>query len=165
MSDTVKSTAHKYLKKGTTSSVQEKVTAILPSGQVQEWFDYDGKPYCFRLIESEGQILEADVYLKINKAIQQTKNARSWFDGIALYRTINSNIFLGIALGAHKKISISPATFTMPDIAGEQYVGIAQGIHKKIGISPAPFAMPEIMSKQYFGGVISVHKKEVIYCV
>lgn len=126
--------AHRH--KGTPYAVELVVKAILQDAIVQEWFEYGGEPYFFRVIKINGQVT-ADMYPKLKKAVDTVKNARSWLEGVSLSRTVASNLYLGMAPSIHRKVDIYPVAFRMPDVSGQQYLGGSVYVHKKLGIKGA----------------------------
>lgn len=126
----VKNSIRWHRRKGTPSAVEEVVSAILEGAIVQEWFEYGGEPYHFRVVKINGQVT-AEMYPKLKKAVDTVKNTRSWLEGVSLSRNVNSDIFYGIMQGTHTKVDIFPAAFTMPDIeAAHIYGGLLQ-VHKR----------------------------------
>lgn len=123
--------AHRH--KGTPYAVELVVKAILKDAVVQEWFEYGGEPYHFRVIKINGQVT-AEMYPKLKKAVDTVKNTRSWMEGVSLSRTISSNVYLGIASSLHRKVIINPVAFRMPDTINKRYLGGAVHLHKKIDI-------------------------------
>jgi phage tail P2-like protein len=123
--------AHRH--KGTPYAVELVVKAILDDAIVQEWFEYGGEPYFFRVIKINGQIT-ADMYPRLKKAVDTVKNTRSWLEGVSLSRSIISKLYVGIAQNIHKKIEIYPVAFRMHDINTKQYFSVATSIHKKVNI-------------------------------
>lgn len=123
--------AHRH--KGTPYAVELVVKAILEDAIVQEWFEYGGEPYFFRVIKINGQIT-ADMYPRLKKAVDTVKNTRSWLEGVSLSRSVTSNLYLGVAQGVHTKVEIRPVAFRMSDINSKKYFGGATSIHKKINI-------------------------------
>ncbi|WP_094607723.1 hypothetical protein SPSIL_009150 [Sporomusa silvacetica DSM 10669] len=121
--------AHRH--KGTPYAVKLVVTAILEDAEVQEWFDYGGDPYYFRVVKIGGQMIDADTYTRLKKAIDKVKNTRSWLDGVSLTRTIEGSIYFGILNSVHRKVDIHPIFFNMSDITNAQYLGAAMHIHRK----------------------------------
>lgn len=75
-----------HRKKGTKAIVQDVVDELFAKCLVREWFEYNGKPYMFRLegsiddIKSIGQKKSEIIY-----AINGVKNVRSWLDYIVLF--------------------------------------------------------------------------------
>jgi len=126
----VKNSIRWHRRKGTPSAVEEVVTTILDGAIVQEWFEYDGAPYRFRVVKINGQVT-AEMYPKLKKAVDTVKNTRSWLESVSLTRNVNSDIFYGIMLGTHTKVDIYPSVFKMPDITAAQTYGGLLQVHKK----------------------------------
>lgn len=120
-----------HRRKGTPYAVELVVKAILNEGIDQEWFEYGGQPYYFRIVKISGQMPDAAIYDRLKKAIQSVKNTRSWLEGISLHREVSNNLYLGCAGSTYKKISILPPAYRMPDINNAAYYGGITGIFKK----------------------------------
>ncbi|GMB00446.1 phage tail protein I [Pelosinus sp. IPA-1] len=129
----VKASIEAHRHKGTPYAVELVVNAIFGDSVVQEWFEYGGKPFYFRVIKIKGQVT-ADMWPRLAVAVNSVKNVRSWLEGVSLSRTINSKLYLGVGQSIHKKIDIFPVAFRMPDISSRQYLGGAINVHKKIGM-------------------------------
>lgn len=80
----VKNSIRWHMKKGTKAAVMEVVTAVFGSARVEEWFEYDGEPYHFR-VYTGGAFNGTSQKEEIIKAIDSVKNVRSWLDGIRFY--------------------------------------------------------------------------------
>lgn len=130
--DLVRTSIDAHMHKGTPYAVEQVVKAILGEAEVQEWFDYGGEPYHFRVVKIGGQMVDADMYTNLKSAINKVKNTRSWLEGVSLSRTIDSEIFFGVILGGHRKIDIYPSAFKMPDIYSSQYYSSITQTHKNI---------------------------------
>lgn len=73
-------------KLGTAGAVQEIAAAIYDYAQVQEWFDYGGEPYHFRLrINSTFEDVETDKYQQVLERVAYYKNLRSVLDEVEYY--------------------------------------------------------------------------------
>jgi phage tail P2-like protein len=70
-----------HIRKGTPSVVEEIVSTVFSKAIVQEWFEYDGLPYRFRIATDE-QIPDTEDLSKFLRAIKSVKNIRSFFDSI-----------------------------------------------------------------------------------
>jgi len=71
---------HKHL--GTVGAVKRALSDVWPSYHLQEWYEYGGEPYHFRVTIADGHFDTA----KRDKAlryVEQVKNVRSWCDSIA----------------------------------------------------------------------------------
>lgn len=76
---------HRYL--GTPYAVSQVVNDYLNHGTLQEWFEYGGDPYHFRVLTTTEDIADTDLVARLTKAITFSKNARSDFDGFVVTRT------------------------------------------------------------------------------
>lgn len=121
--------------KGTPYAVQTVVTAILNGAKVQEWFDYGGQPYHFKVALITGPMVSAETIEKLVKAINLAKNTRSWLDGVEFSRSIGQTIYCGGATGIFKQVKIGLPAFAMPDLAGTQYAFSAHHFHKEVTIN------------------------------
>ena len=69
--------------KGTKNAVETAVSAIVPGATVEEWFEYNGEPYCFRIvIETDGHNLGVADQQRLLLNVQYYKNARSRLESI-----------------------------------------------------------------------------------
>ncbi|MCM0759618.1 phage tail protein I [Sporomusa sphaeroides DSM 2875] len=133
----VKTSIAQHRRKGTPWAVEQVVKAILNEGIVQEWFEYGGEPYYFRVIKIDGQMPDAAIYTRLKKAIDTVKNTRSWLEGVALYRETAGTVYVGVAVGSCRRIEIMPATFRGASIAGRVYAGGVTYQFKGVGIQHA----------------------------
>lgn len=117
----VKTSIAQHKKKGTPWAVEQVVNIILNEGVVQEWYEYGGEPYYFRVIKINGQMPDAEIYERLKRAIDTVKNRRSWMEGIALYREMAGGVYVGGAVGSTRTINIMPATFNAPNVIGKTY--------------------------------------------
>ncbi|MBP2655900.1 MAG: phage tail protein [Firmicutes bacterium] len=92
--------------KGTPYAVEKVVKAILDNAVVEEWFDYGGEPYYFRVVKIGGEMIAPDQYVRLKKAINTVKNARSHLDGVSLSRSLSGTMYLGGAISIHKRIEV-----------------------------------------------------------
>lgn len=113
---------HKY--KGTPWAVKSVVKVILGYAEVEEWWQYDGSPYHFRVNGSAGPVVYGAQLEKLVDAINRAKNVRSWLDGIYFKRTIPVEKTVGIGMYNFKKITIG-----LPQIGAQ-----SQSTPKTVGV-------------------------------
>lgn len=78
---TIKNSVEIHRKMGTKYAVETATSNIFPGTKVEEWFEYDGEPYTFRvLVELGGNSLSAAQQIDLYQKITFYKNARSHFD-------------------------------------------------------------------------------------
>jgi phage tail P2-like protein len=68
-----------HFRKGTPSVVEEIVSTVFMKAKVQEWYEYGGRPYRFR-IAIEDQITDGEAMQKFVRAINSVKNTRSFLE-------------------------------------------------------------------------------------
>ena len=67
---------------GTKYAVRTALNAIYPGAVVQEWFEYGGSPYCFRVVLPAAGELTIEKQKRVLGRIQYYKNLRSHLDKI-----------------------------------------------------------------------------------
>lgn len=77
----VKESLEVHRHKGTKYAVNMVVSAISEGYYIEEWFEYGGKPYHFRIVETDGDLISYSEK-EIIKAVKDSKNVRSWLDGV-----------------------------------------------------------------------------------
>jgi len=143
-----------HRRKGTAGMVQEYVSTVLTSGEVTEWFQYDGQPYHFK-VQTNGVITSQDAYERLVKLINLVKNTRSWLDSIQINRQWSGTLYIGGALYSGKTIAISPAKFILSNGSAPLFVGGVVLSGKIMTINPEHY-MVDAQGKVLlqFGGVI-----------
>ena len=105
---------HRHL--GTKAAVETAISAVFKNSKVEEWFEYGGEPYHFRIaigVLADGTTTERqDAVLK---RVQFYKNLRSHLDGID-YRLVQSGTFY-----AGATLSAGSITRLMPDMRSEHH--------------------------------------------
>jgi len=90
--DSVK--VHKRL--GTKYAVETALRNIYPNSRIEEWFDYGGRPYTFKVVTSD-RITSEQVISDIRNAINPVKNVRSHLTEFKIERdNIMNETFAGI---------------------------------------------------------------------
>ncbi|AKL95025.1 putative phage tail protein [Clostridium aceticum] len=101
----VKNSLKWHKRKGTPSAVEEVITTAFDNAWIEEWLEYGGEPYHFR-IKTEALIEDAQKLNQIFKAINSVKNTRSWLDSIAIERANRLGVNLGTVTQQSIKITI-----------------------------------------------------------
>jgi phage tail P2-like protein len=68
-----------HFRKGTPSVVEDIVSTVFSKAIVQEWFEYGGLPYRFRVATAE-TMPDSETRSNLIRAINSVKNTRSFFD-------------------------------------------------------------------------------------
>lgn len=77
----VRSSLEIHRHKGTKYAVNKAMSDINSKYHIREWTEYGGKPYYFRIVEPDGDMVsysEKDII----KAAKDAKNVRSWLEGV-----------------------------------------------------------------------------------
>ncbi len=121
--------------KGTPAAVQRAVDLIFDDAEVQEWFNYGGQPFHFRVV-SEGAFTSERDYQRLIRLIESAKNARSWLEAIVIRSRITQAITLATATaqGVHTRMGPRPAT--PRNAPSEINTGSAQHCASRVRVSP-----------------------------
>lgn len=87
--------------KGTPQAVIEVITELFGDTQLQEWFEYDGEPYFFKVdIDVIKEVLTKENLKRVFELIDAYKNRRSWLEILRLHLHAKSkaNNFIGSTL-------------------------------------------------------------------
>lgn len=105
----IKSSLIWKMKAGTTSAVEELISIIFGEGEIEEWFDYGGDPFKFRININITKNLSKEQLDRIYKMIDKVKNRRSWLESIILNLHVNSksHLYSGSTMTTAKKYTLS----------------------------------------------------------
>lgn len=86
---------------GTASAIRRYFSTISQDTDIQEWFDYGGDPYHFRIIVTvpENQEITEDILIDMAQQIVKLKNARSILDEALIVKEHNQNMQQAMAIG------------------------------------------------------------------
>lgn len=91
--------------KGTPYAVETLISALFGDGYVEEWFEYGGEPYTFRVVTNNEAVTNEQAQ-KFIKALNSVKNARSWLDKVVLLLAENLNLYYGFAVHTGDVVTI-----------------------------------------------------------
>lgn len=83
-----------HKRKGTASAVEELVTTIFGDGKVEEWYEYGGDPFYFRVITNNPTATNEQAE-KFLEALNSVKNIRSRLDAIQVSIADSMNLYFG----------------------------------------------------------------------
>ncbi len=90
----VKNSLRWHQMKGTPAAVEELISTLFDEGKVEEWFEYGGNPYTFRVVTNNSSVTQ-DRAIEFIKALNSVKNERSWLDKVVI--TQNEDLKLNFA--------------------------------------------------------------------
>ena len=157
----IKNAIELYRYKGTPYAIKKLFKALGLDASLQEWFDYNGYPYKFKVFV-KNIIQDEGTYRRLTELINEYKNVRSWLDAICFHREYRQTLYHAFAqkdgkhyqIGLHIDPSVEPYTI---------HTGFAQrvGTSYQIGIYE-----PQVSVEQlgiYAGGVQRISSYMTIY--
>lgn len=103
---------HKVL--GTKAAVETALRAIYPKAQVQEWFEYGGEPYRFKLdIDLTGELSDAARPWRVLERVNYYKSLRSHLDSIEFTIDMGTTLLhIGGSAGTVVRLGLPPGEDT-----------------------------------------------------
>ena len=81
---------------GTASAIRDAVSAGFGDAAVEEWWEYNGQPGCFRILV-EDESATTTKAIEFLRQVELVKNVRSHLDGITLISTSPAPVYVGAA--------------------------------------------------------------------
>lgn len=151
----VKGTLSWYMTAGTPEAVEELIQAVFGEGEVKEWFEYDGKPYYFKVVTSA--ILTPDISDFFIKMIQRVKNTRSHLDAVEIRRTIKQSLYCNTANFPHYKPSAIIGGYNEKRTTHQKlFAGISPFLDYKPAIITDGYAEQRISGQKFFTGTSQI---------
>lgn len=121
--------------KGTKYAVQKAVSTVYQSAKVEEWPEYSGEPYHFRVTGITAPMNETKNINKLVRLINAYKNTRSWLDYAQFNRLYRQTFLFGGNVNLVRKTTITfdlkQKIITQKDI----HVLVGVGIYKEVTIN------------------------------
>lgn len=121
--------------KGTKYAVQKAVSTVYQSAKVEEWPEYSGEPYHFRVTGITAPMNETKTINKLVRLINAYKNTRSWLDYVQFNRLYRQTFLFGGNVNLVRKTTITfdlkQKIITQKDI----HVLVGVGIYKEVTIN------------------------------
>lgn len=131
----VRQALENHRKKGTAAVVRNVVSIILEDGRVEEWFQYGGEPYHFRVILILGPMASEETIQKLVDTVYAVKNVRSWLDYAQFHRESEGRIYFGGANTVHKRVEITSDITQQMTVNTKLYFAGANTLHRDIQVS------------------------------
>lgn len=124
---------HKVL--GTKAAVETALRAIYPKAQVQEWFEYGGEPYRFKLdIDLTGELSDAARPWRVLERVNYYKSLRSHLDSIEFTIDMGAAIlYAGGSAGTVVRLGLLPGTDSY-DLCHTLRAGGSGGVQSSLGL-------------------------------
>lgn len=111
------------------------MSIILEDGRVEEWFQYGGEPYHFRVILILGPMASEETIQKLVDTVYAVKNVRSWLDYVQFHRESEGHIYFGGANTVHKRVEITSDITQQMTVNTKLYFAGANTLHRDIQVS------------------------------
>ncbi len=155
----VKNSTRWHMRKGTKGVVQEMVATVWDGCNVEEWFEYGGEPYYFRVVNITAAHVDEDVIRKVLRAIYATKNERSWLEGLNFLREADSTVYVGTLPSLHRRYTANPKQAEDADVKATFCMGALPSTHHRIVVSPRFTSTNEARATPRMGGKACLHRK------
>ncbi|MCM1245902.1 MAG: phage tail protein [Roseburia sp.] len=100
----IRNTIRWHIQAGTAGAVQEMIKTVFGSGEVIEWFDYGGDPFCFRIRADDD--ITPDMLNKFREQIHRVKNTVSTLEAIQIHHEMVQELCVGGVLCSDSVIDI-----------------------------------------------------------
>lgn len=144
--------------KGTPAAVEQMIQTVYQTGVVEEWFDYGGEPFFFKVNLGDSQITTQKIKNLI-KMINASKNVRSWLEVLRFSKSIDIIRYLGCFADVHKKYEIIPGIVQGGDISSSIFIGGHNEIHHSADVRLQHVSGAEAQGNILLGGNLSGYGK------
>ena len=144
--------------KGTPAAVEQMIQTVYQTGVVEEWFDYGGEPFFFKVNLGDSQITTQKIKNLI-KMINASKNVRSWLEMLRFSKSIDIIRYLGCFADVHKKYEIIPGIVQGGDISSSIFIGGHNEIHHSADVRVQHVSGAEAQGNILLGGNLSGYGK------
>ena len=144
--------------KGTPAAVEQMIQTVYQTGVVEEWFDYGGEPFFFKVNLGDSQITTQKIKNLI-KMINVSKNVRSWLEVLRFSKSIDITRYLGCFADVHKKYEIIPGIVQGGDISSSIFIGGHNEIHHSADVRVQHVSGAEAQGNILMGGNLSEYGK------
>ncbi len=122
-----------HSKMGTNWAVQNVIETYFGSGEIEDWFDYEGEPHHFRVI-TENQSITAGASDKFLSVLEKVKRKSAFLDGIEVVADGECNIHVFL-LNCERETITSNVIFqnSHKNLSGYTHKQLSAKTHKELG--------------------------------
>lgn len=161
---TIRDSVKVHRKLGTKYAVETALRAVFPGAKVEEWFDYGGKPYYFRIAADVPETgVSAVQQRRILERVQFYKNLRSHLDSIEFQTESIGFVRTGAFVTAGEMIEIFPELTTTLEMHGKTGTDVFASQQQSIAVYPELSKCLEIQTKAAAGGSSSARQAVEIF--
>jgi phage tail P2-like protein len=86
-----------HKRKGTPEAVEELITELFGEGQVEEWYEFDGEPYYFRVVTNNSEVTTEKAQEFI-RALNSVKRNSAWLDNVIIIQVEDMPLYFAGAI-------------------------------------------------------------------
>lgn len=105
----VKNSIPQHRRKGTPAAVEELISTVFGDGRVEEWFEYGGEPYYFKVVTNNRDVTTEQALL-FTRALNSVKNTRSWLEKVEISQVEDHPLYFAGILHMGDKITLRQVT-------------------------------------------------------
>lgn len=90
---------------GTNYAIEQVIADYFGDGQIEEWYEYDGQPYHFRVLTTNTKVT-GELAEQFHKAVEAVKRKSTRLHEVLLLMSANLNIYYGFVMHTGDKITI-----------------------------------------------------------
>lgn len=149
---------------GTKAAVETALGAVFPGAKVSEWFEYGGRPYCFRieLPTLEGGVT-AQRQQRVISRVLFYKNLRSHFENIDLRGESTGSLKIGACAKAGVVVEIWPELVRQVETRARVSTGGAAILRQAVEVYPELTRQVELNAQAGIGGIAAARQSVEIY--
>lgn len=161
---TIKDSVKVHRKLGTKYAVETALGAVFPGAKVEEWFDYGGKPYYFRIAADVPESgVTAEQQRRILERVQFYKNLRSHLDSIEFQTETTGFVRAGAFVTAGEIMEIWPELTSKLEIQGRTGTGGMTSARQAIEVFPELTKQMEITAQAGPGALTAARQTVEIF--
>ncbi|KZL88724.1 phage tail protein I [Clostridium magnum] len=127
----VKNSLRWHKQKGTPAAVEGVVSAAFDDSSIQEWFEYNGEPYRFKITTTD-RIPSTNKLASLITAIKSVKNARSILESITIQRGNNLNNYSASVIRSGRNQALdTDLSLRKQNMLNNYYSGVIQSNSSK----------------------------------
>lgn len=155
----VKSSVKLHRLKGTPTAIEMVMDALQFNGDVQEWFEYDGRPYYFRLITEDRLTPDTNIEALV-AMVNEFKNVRSWLENITVHRKLDLGLNIGTVYPSYQQTKILLPAFKMEDLSSVVSTGLVNTGYRVSKLGLKPFEMEDSSTMDMQNGLVQANYKK-----
>lgn len=111
-----------YMKLGTAKAVEDVVSDIYGPSEVEEFFEYSGRPHYFRIRVQNPEQMTPENEAKLLRVLEKVKRKSQWLEGIQHEIALSIPLYVGMTVATHDNTSITFDTW-LDHTNGRLYAG------------------------------------------